>query len=365
MKNLVFGGLLILSFFPIKSWGQISNCGQTLRLARATYEQGRLHELPTLINDCLNGVGSNTFSKEEKVEAYRLLTQSYIYLEEPEKADEAMLGLLKTDHFYKPNPAVEPAEFIALYNKFRTKPLFSVGLVLGGNVTFPTVTGNYYIGVNGVGNGVYTPGLGFQVGLVFERDIFQFKKGFLNNLTLAPELMLIQRSFTYTNDNYFISDITGESIGTQEAIARGTWFDFNALVQYRIPTNKGLQIYVGAGPGISYLFNNTSQLNLRINPATGTSQSVSGPDVEFTDAFNKVVYSATFNAGGKFRIGSIYVKADVRYQLGFVNLIEAGNRSNSEAVFDYGFQNNDFKQSGLLLNIGFTYPYFRPKKLIR
>src|SRR5690349_4248403 len=92
---------------------QTANCTQVLRLARAVYEQGRLHELETLLKDCLAGeVGTtNGFSTvQEKVDAYRLLCLSYIYLEEPTKADEAMQGILDTDHFFAVNPT-DPAEF--------------------------------------------------------------------------------------------------------------------------------------------------------------------------------------------------------------------------------------------------------------
>src|SRR6185503_8750501 len=91
-------------------------------------EQGRLHELPEIVAECLRkSPKEGGFTKEEKKETYRLLTLAYIYLEEPEKADQMMLELLKTDHFFEINPALDPAEFIALYKKHRTTPLFRVG----------------------------------------------------------------------------------------------------------------------------------------------------------------------------------------------------------------------------------------------
>jgi len=85
-----------------------TNCTQTIRQIRLTYEQGRLHELPDLAKGCLR----NGFTKEEKREAYRYLTLAYIYLEEPDSADINMLKLLETDHFYQVNQTIDPAEFI-------------------------------------------------------------------------------------------------------------------------------------------------------------------------------------------------------------------------------------------------------------
>src|SRR5258706_9043491 len=91
----------------VLTFGQLQSGAQTLRLAQSIYEQGRLHELPELINKNLDA-----FSKSEKVTGYRLLTLAYIYLEEPEKADETLLKLIQTDPYFKPNPGVDPAEFI-------------------------------------------------------------------------------------------------------------------------------------------------------------------------------------------------------------------------------------------------------------
>src|SRR4051812_40329491 len=81
---------------------QTTSCAQTLRLARSTYDQGRLHELPELLKNCLE----NGFTKPEKVEAYKFLALSYTYLEEPDQADAAMLMLLQTDHYFEINEGV-------------------------------------------------------------------------------------------------------------------------------------------------------------------------------------------------------------------------------------------------------------------
>src|SRR6187549_1035341 len=95
MKRLI--PLIFLVLISLEGYSQLVSCSQTLRLARSTYEQGRLHEIPALLAKCLAG----GFSQQEKVEAYKLLCLSYIYLEEPQKADEAMLNLLRTDHYFK------------------------------------------------------------------------------------------------------------------------------------------------------------------------------------------------------------------------------------------------------------------------
>ena len=112
--------ILISSIAFYHATGQ-STCTQTLRTARSTYDQGRLQELPSLLDGCLK----NGFTQQEKVEAYKLLSLAYIYLEESAKADEAMLNLLRTDHYFEINTSTDPAEFIALYRTFRTRPIYT------------------------------------------------------------------------------------------------------------------------------------------------------------------------------------------------------------------------------------------------
>ena len=41
------------------------------------------------------------------------------------------------------------------------------------------------------------------------------------------------------------------------------------------------------------------------------------------------------------------------------------SRSNAELAFTYQGQYNDYRMSNLMLSVGITYPYFKPKKLIK
>src|SRR5687768_15031590 len=139
MRRLYLFGILV--FISAKSFSQTATCPQTLRLARATYEQGRLHEIEGQLKECL----ATGFTKDEKAlktEGYKILCLSYIYLEEAEKADETMLNLKRTDPYFVPNPQVDPAEFVALFNTFRKEPIYRIGAKLGGNFSRPNVQEN-------------------------------------------------------------------------------------------------------------------------------------------------------------------------------------------------------------------------------
>jgi len=83
MRRLYLGIIFLVFSLSMGFSQTITNCTQTIRQIRLTYEQGRLHELPDLAKNCLK----NGFTTEEKREAYRYLTLAYIYLEEPDSAD--------------------------------------------------------------------------------------------------------------------------------------------------------------------------------------------------------------------------------------------------------------------------------------
>jgi hypothetical protein len=176
--------LIVLLFAACNAMAQ-STCTQTLRTARSTYDLGRLHDLPGLLEDCLK----NGFTNQEKTEAYKLLTLTYIYLEEPAKADEAMLDLLRTDPYFQINKEVDPAEFISLYKTFRTNPVYRLGLNIGVNASQPNVTSAIEATD---GEASYTYKISFQFGANMEIPLS-------DKFTLNPSLLFQQKSFSYSN----------------------------------------------------------------------------------------------------------------------------------------------------------------------
>src|SRR5258708_19645527 len=311
MKHFLF-----LFFFSLLSChlalGQQQSGAQTLRLARSVYEQGRLHEIPDLIS---KNVAS--FSKIELVDAYRLLTLSYIYLEEPEKADESMQKLLSTDHFYEPNPNVEPAEFVGLYKTFRTTPVFSYGFKFGGNTTMPLLNSIYYSSSAAPGNGKYALKFGFQAGAVFEKEFFSdSKKAFLKKLVFAPEVLYTSRTFGYTNANVFVSDsLVGTSVEDQVVTIKQNWLDINPVFQLKLSKSK-FNPYVGLGPGVSFLL---SAKNTMVSTRKGGAGVVSGPDVDFKKSYNGLVPSVLVSSGPKYRFVDFYIRGEVRVEYALRN----------------------------------------------
>src|SRR5258708_25890577 len=279
--------------------------GQTLRLAQSIYEQGRLHELPSLLKDS----AIVKYTKSDQVYAYRLLTLSYIYLEEPELADVSMLKLLDASHFYEPNEQVEPAEFIGLYKTFRTKQVFNYGLKGGLNGTQPLLTNAYYVSSGAPGKGKNSLSIGFQVGFVFEKEILSRSKNKIfgnGHLSFAPEIFYTSRVFKYSNPNLFTSDSLGSSVADGLVTVKQNWLDLNPIVQMKIGKSKTALPYVGFGPGISYLLSAPTTL---VTTRTGGVGVVSGPAMPFNSSYNKIVPSLIGMVGIKYRFGETYLLA--------------------------------------------------------
>ena len=359
MRKII--GLIFLSgtLYSGVAFGQASTCTQTLRLVQSTYEQGRLHELEALMQGCLE----NGFDDQQKVTAYKYLTLAYIYLEEPEKADATMLKLLSTGqagHFFATKEDVDPAEFVALWRKFRRDPLFRVGIKLGPTSTMPAITETYYVVSTAAGNGKFSPKVNFSFGLVFEKDFYKF----LNKFSIAPEVMFVGRSTSYTNPKLSYSDqnLDNTAISLKKSIQKQRWLDLNLLAQYKLKEKATkFNTYVSVGPGISYLINSTNELETKVEE----KGSVTGSAIKTKDSYRSLAYSAIISMGSKIRVGGFYLTGDIRYQCGLNNVVNKSSRSIPEALYNYGYVPSNYRQNNVTLNVGLAIPYFSPKKLIK
>lgn len=320
-----------------------STCAQVLRTARTTYDQGRLHELPALLEGCLK----NGFTKQEKVEAYKLLTLAYIYLEEPAKADEAMLQLLRTDSYFEINESADPAEFISLYKTFRTWPVYRVGAKVGVNATVPSVVSRVNA-VEGISSH-YKAGISFQSGLAFEIPL-------TDKLTLGPELHFKLKSFLF-NSEVTVGD---NETNTSEGKESQSWLSLPVSVQYKLMESK-LNPYVSLGISGDYL------LNAHIVMARNRVNATSIPEREYdiTDVRKKINMSAIASCGIKLKLGAGYVVSELRviYGLTPVNAKNTSFAIDDYLLFDNGYADNVMKLNSISITAGYIYNVFNPKKL--
>jgi hypothetical protein len=349
MKRLLF--VILFVAIASGSYAQITSCAQTLRLARSTYEQGRLHEIPSLLQRCLE----KGFSQEEKIEAYKILALSYIYLEEPENADKAMLNILRTDPEFQINPTVDPAEFIALYNSFRTTPIYSIGLKLGPSYNwFNTTSSNGVNDLQGTyGNSVSEnkPQLGFQAGVVFD---IPFTKKF----SVMPEVALFTGRVETNNENHFVSE-DEISLGSVQLIHGFTGIQVPINAQYTF-FDKKYDPYISLGVTPAYIIQSKITATRFI---TGF-----GPVTERTfdskELINAFTFSAQVSGGVRYKVKRGFLYGEVRYTMGLTTLTKTEEVYSAipELVFAYGYPANINKLNSISLSVGYMRNQYNPKK---
>jgi hypothetical protein len=321
-----------------------STCAQTLRLAQSIYDQGRLHELPQLLQKCLE---ENSFNDEEKVNAYKLLTLTYIYLEEPAKADENMLALLRTDTEFKVNDAVDPAEFVALYKTFRTYPIYRIGGKLGGLAAAPSVVSSDFVDD---GTNKYTYSLGFNASICAEIPMGVRAKKF----TLNPELAFQLLSFKATNSG-------ADAVKETKAAETEAWISMPVLMQYSLYEKNITNVFVSAGVSADYLIASNVKLFSDRGDENSTVSENSYPVMEQRKNFNAGVL---LSAGFKRKIGTGFLIAEVRYKMGLLPMLtKADTYENYTLVYNYHYVDGIFKLNTLSLSIGYVINRYNPKKL--
>ena len=183
-------------------------CTQRLNKAQKVYDAGKITEVEAYLKDCIK----EGFSREEKMQALRLLILASLFQDEHEKAEASLLLLLKEDPEYVLNPAIDPAEFYELYNSYRTLPIINIGIMGGVNTTTISEKQSYTVGSDMDSKPEYKGRFGYQGGLV--ADILLYKKFQINTGAL-----LSFKNFTYKNTLLY------NSVSTVSSKENQLWMD--------------------------------------------------------------------------------------------------------------------------------------------
>ncbi len=344
MRRLLLLFILTSSLTSAVTAQTQSPCAQTLRLAQSIYDQGRLHELPQLLQGCLD---RNEFNDEEKVATYKLLTLTYIYLEEPVRADEMMLALLRTDTEFQVNDAVDPSEFVALYKTFRTHPIYRIGGKLGVIAAAPSVVTSEFVND---GTNKYTHNYGFSAAVSAEIPL-----GVLTNkFTLNPEFAIQMVSFNTTNSG-------ADAVQVTDGHENQLWASLPVSVQYTLFQRRITNVFVAAGLSADYLL--SSSIRIFGDRGDGVA-TISENSFTVIDQRNRFNSAFILSAGFKRKIGNGFLIGEVRYRQGLLPMLtKADVYENSTLVHDYHYVDGIFRVNSLSISIGYILNRYNPKKL--
>ncbi|HSZ24447.1 MAG TPA: porin family protein [Cytophagaceae bacterium] len=341
--KLIF--LLGLVVFIEKKVQAQNSCPQTLKKAQDTYDEGRISEVPDILDGCLKS--KDGFTKVEKISAYKLLTLTWLYFNERTKAEETMHNFLVLNPEYEINEALDPTEFINLYNSFRTTPVLIYGFKVGLNRQNIGVIRDFSLDNSAIKRGQYKSAIGEYVGFNFEIPLQK-------RISLLTELNIVGKSYRYTDEILGFANI---SFTEKQTLA-----EVPVLLHINL-SEKKFQPYINIGGTFGYLIADKAQ-PVRKDNVDGTQQDVSGPDINILKLRHKLIYSASIGAGFKVKnvISNGYLIVDLRYNIGLRNVVNPHNRtSNTDLVYNYLYVDNDFRMNSFVFSVGYALPKYKPK----
>jgi hypothetical protein len=329
-------------------------CIQNIEIAQQRYDEGRIQDIQPLLNDCLKG---GTYTKAEKSQVLRLLTLSYIFLENEEKAEATMLQLIESNHEFLVNPAIDPTEFINLHEQFRYKPVFNVGVRYIANFAQPIVSdlnSSFSLTDTRPEYSIIFGFIGF--GLNFEWE-------FLDNLILYPEIHY--KNMSVSRIEYQPGIISGAEYITQTNYEDQVWLSLPVSVKYvfdfqTIPTVKA---YANLGASLDYLLSAK-------RPSDGTIlETPNDPVVGFnsttTEDKNRLNYGIFAGGGVTYKAGEGFVSLEVRYLYSLSKVTTAENILNptDPTQFNSGVQDDVYRMNHIAISLGYTLNIYMPKQL--
>ena len=346
--------LLIFSIFALDALAQEERCTQNLEEDQLRYDEGRIQEVASLVLNCLE---TNVFDKAQSVQALRLLILSSIFQHRDEQADDLMLELISTDHEFVPDEALDPVEFINLYNSYRTKPIFSIGIKGGQNWSFNDVQQMHTVGQQGWKK-EYSIINGIQIGLLFE---YEFKPRWI----LYPEIHYSQKR--YTKEEIFMGIISNKEISSSKIEEDMIWIELPVSVQYIFTNNTKFKPYAFAGGAVTYLISAEypGDNSIRDRPGTESSQ-VQLATINSINDRNKLNFDAVGGAGIKWKLGEGYLTVEARFNYQLTSLTVDGNgltAAEPDLVHGLWEWYDSFKQHSAIIMFGYTKNFYNPEKL--
>jgi len=368
--------LFFLTFFvSAQTWTQ------KLLIAERDYDAGRLVNIVDNISGGFEkSLGKNGYTREEKIRAIKLITKVYIFMDNESKSDEYMIKLLRADKEHNLDPKVDPAELYDLYRKFRSQPIFRIGLRVGVNKSYPNIINTFGTGNTGIVSKIYNgvgespneasvnggSGTGFFINAMAERYL---------NWGLEVGLGLEFRNSQYSVDNYItygdslqvngIAEIAQFAVLSTMVTHQQSFFRVPLLLRYnfKYDSDNSFVPYIAAGASYDYLLD---AKYLDGNRTGGTEYKFdSDLSLKDLDLIAKNNFSVFACLGLKMRVKTHFLTLEAKFNKALLNYINPNNRwsNNSLSTYDLAFVEDDFSLDMLSFSFGYTYSIYNPQKL--
>ncbi|MHC1705560.1 MAG: hypothetical protein AB9846_16790 [Tenuifilaceae bacterium] len=336
----------ILLFIPflllcISSLMAQNTCTDQLRVAQRRFDDGLLDEIPQLLAACMK----DGFTDEEKTNAYKLLIQTYLYNEQPEKADEVMLHFLREfpDYALAQN---DPKEFTNLHKTYRTDPIFKIEAKLNGSLAMPAI-----VEPNGVNNletstAGYSPKIGGGAEFNYIDDLYK-------DFDYSIGVSFLFSRLGYSSKPLDFATLTG--IYTEMYVGIPLSVRYNFMY-------KGISFFVRAGIEPTYLISSSIQLTRKDNiparpdPITGTE--------DLTSLHRRIDIKPSLAFGPTIKFGRGQLRFSIEMKFGTLYQMNEENKYKEEDLFNkYKFVEDQLRFSQANISLSYIRPIYQPKKI--
>ena len=395
-------GLFFIFMMTAAFFAEAQTWTQKLLVSERDYEAGRLI---SIVENVLGGFelkeSAGGFSKEERIRALKLITKVYIFTDDQPRADTFMIKLLREDKEHQLNQKVDPAELYDLYRKFRSQPIFRVGLRFGANKSYPNILQTFGTGNTGEVDKVYNgvvknsdrlpndaginggAGVGFFINTSIERYLkwgieaglgleFRNSQYSIDNFITAPNSNL-----TVVGDpgvSIYQTGVLSSSMSHQQTYLRVPFslrynFKYDPSGDYikRRGDDKIKNYIPYANIGISYDYL-VNAFYVKGNRSGGTDYKFN-PELSLKklDLITLNNWSLFGALGLKIRLNTNFLTIEARYDLSLYNYINAENRwsQNPLSSYDLAFVEDDLSLDLMSFSVGYIYSIYNPQKIKR
>lgn len=348
-----------------------SECGDLLRQAQRSYDEGHPETAMSLINDCIS---EDKFTRNEAIQAYRLITIIHLMENDP-MADQSFQKLLKLNPEFRvdyDSLKADPAELVFLYESFHTDPRIYFRVHAGINSSRVNEGEVFDISPDPFQTKEYSPGTEFQAGIQIGIPLFTRNIRLNAGLELAQVSYDLRNSFnafgpetnlgTDRNDQADFFEIRLTEVQQLINIPISISVDFDRWSRYNFERNSFVPFIYG---GITYHQLGRASFP-EISTASNTGNFLSSSAFRnggIDELRNDINFSLTLGLGFKLKVFRNYLVVDGRYSQGLTNVVNADLRyANAELVHGFGHLDSDFKFNTLSLSVGYEVPIYVPKR---
>ena len=335
-RTVIIGFIALVSLSPLIA--QV-NCTEQLRQAERRFDEGLLDDIPQMISSCLE----SGFTKEERINAHKLLIQTYLFSDENEKADNEMYRFLRSFPEYNILPT-DPKEFVSLHRTYRTEPILKIEASLGANLTLPGVREFYGVEDLNVSYPEYSPNIGFFGEVNYIDKLWgDFDGSFGVSFTFLK--------IGYWNELYDFTSLAA------------TYKNFYIGIPLALRYNKrllGQDFFAKGGFETTYLLSSNIDFTREF---TGGQDPITGTE-NIASLQRRFDIRPLISIGVNYSIGNANLMLTAGIKFGTINPNSSNKRDSQTDIYEkYYFLPDDFFIHQTFINLSYVFSIYNPRKI--